>query len=134
MTTDDVILIREVTMWVVFSGIVSSAGFILLYGFTSPWWRSPGGRHLMSFAVAAFLLFVWGFLALYIGDYPGRRILRVAVAASFVGLSWWRFLVLLHLHFGLLHHRQHDEDIGRALSRRSEDEIPRREGTDAPPS
>lgn len=121
-------MLREITMWLVGSGLIPSAGFILLYGLTSPWWRSPGGRHLMSFAVAAFLLFTWGFLALRLGDYTGRRVLRFLVVVSFVGLSWWRFIALLHLHFGLLARRSRrdgqEEDLGRTLSRRSSDPPP----------
>ena len=117
-------MLREITMWLVASGLVPSAGFVLLYGFTSPWWRSPGGRHLMSFAVAAFLLFSWGFFALYIGDYPGRRLLRTLAAASFVGLAWWRFLVLLHLHFGMFRHHFNGDPMDKNPGRRSDDPPP----------
>ena len=104
-------MIREFTMWLMALGLVPSLGFVLLYGLTSPWWRSAGGRHLMSFAIAAFLLFLWGFLTLLLDEYTGRRTLRLLVTVAFASLAWWRFLVLLHLHFGLLRSFYQDKEL-----------------------
>ena len=117
-------MLREITMWLVAFGIIPSLGFVLLYGFTSPWWKSPGGRHLMSFAAAAFLLFVWVFLTLIFDEFTGRRVLRLIVAASFVTLAWWRFIVLLRLHFGFLRNHFNGDDAMEGGPRRRADDPP----------
>ena len=117
-------MLRDITLVLTVLGLIPALSFITLYGTTSPWWRSSGGRHLMSFSVAALLLFLWWSLELLVGSYPGRQTLRFVVAASFVTLMWWRFFVLLHLHFGLL--RNH-------FNGNSRDSTPRRRASDPPP-
>ena len=117
-------MLREITLVLAVLGLIPALGFIALYGTTSPWWRSPGGRHLMSFAVAALLLFLWWSLEILIGSYPGRQVLRFVVAASFVTLMWWRLFALVYLHFGLLRKHFNGDSV---------DSTPRRRASDPPP-
>jgi len=117
-------MLRDITLTLAVLGIVPGVGFTVLYGSTSPWWRSAGGRHLMSFSLGATMLFLWWSLEFLVGSYPGRQVLRLVLAVSFVGLMWWRFLVLLHLHFGVFQRHFHEDGDGEGSPRRRKTDLP----------
>lgn len=53
--------------------------FVALYGFRSPWRSTPVGRSLMYVWVALAVVLSMIVATRYLGDYPGRTVLRVLI-------------------------------------------------------
>jgi len=81
--------------------IVSAAppltGFALVFGFTSPWWRSLLGRALVTKATGLALLINISFAYRYLGDdYAYRDAVRLFVYALITVGAWMQFIALLN--------------------------------------
>lgn len=70
--------------------------FPLVYGFTSPWWRTPIGRALMVKAVGLALLIDISLVYNFFGDdYAARDAVRLGVFSLITVGVWMQFLALM---------------------------------------
>jgi hypothetical protein len=60
-----------------------------------PWWRTPLGRHLMSYMAVIAAVLGLGCLRLVIGQPPAFEAIRTAVFALVPVVMWWRLIVLV---------------------------------------
>lgn len=79
------------------AAFLGGLSFVVIYWFTSRWWRSDIGRNMMAFAISETVLLgvsiaVWAF-----GDFPGRLWFGLTAFALFTATSWWRTVVLIRL-------------------------------------
>lgn len=84
----------------VFSGLVFIAWpatllYPLIYGFTTPWWKSWIGRALMVEALGVFTMLTFTVLRQWLGpEYPGRDIVRIS-GMALAGTGFWLVLFAL---------------------------------------
>lgn len=69
--------------------------FVVLYATRSPWYRSAMGRSLLlSKSVIAAL--AWNaVLALWLGDYTGRGVIRVFIVGGAIVAGWAQLILLV---------------------------------------
>ncbi|TXS39703.1 hypothetical protein EAO77_36160 [Streptomyces sp. t39] len=89
---------------VVISGLVSACAlvFILVYGLTAPWWRSPIGRHMMAFSAAIGLLCLYTVLITVWSEGLPATLLRSARVGLLIAIG-----VLLLQRTALAYKAQH---------------------------
>lgn len=70
--------------------------FPIVYGFSSPWWRTLIGRALVTKAVGLALLIDISIAYQILGDqYPGRDAVRLSVYALITAGVWMQFSALM---------------------------------------
>lgn len=80
------------TQFLLIAAAIPLVGFIICYGFFSPWWKTLQGKLLLTqkFAMLALIVF-W----LLDPEFPGRDIVRLALISTLVLLFWAMFLSLV---------------------------------------
>lgn len=77
-----------------------AAAFVATYHLLAPWWRTDIGRNTMAFAASETGVLGMSVLGLWLGDFPGRALLGLVLFATFTGVSWWRWSVLIRAQAG----------------------------------
>ena len=86
----------DLALYMVFAMAPAATAFPLLYGLTSPWWRSLVGRALMTKAVGLALLIDISIVYQFLGDdYAARNAVRFAVFGFILAGVWLQFFALL---------------------------------------
>jgi hypothetical protein len=90
MTADDLAVLMVIAM------APAATAFPIVYGLTSPWWRSLVGRALMTKAVGLALLIDISIAYEFLGDdYAARNAVRFTVFGFILTGVWLQFFALL---------------------------------------
>ncbi len=81
----------------VFWSVVAGLTFVIAYAMTQPWWKSPIGRHMMSFMAGFTLILILSMLGYFFPDMPGRTEVRLFTWALIPILFTWRTVILLRI-------------------------------------
>lgn len=82
-----------VAEWTVYAALPAANGFVIVYGFTRPWYRSQIGRALMTKALGVAALFDLSAYAQVTKVQLPIRLSLMVVALVVVGI-WYQFIVL----------------------------------------
>lgn len=79
----------------VYFALPATVAYPLIYGFTSPWWRSWIGRALLIKALGVATLIIFSTLFQLFGpDYPGRNYIRI-IGMFIADIGFWFALFAL---------------------------------------
>jgi len=82
----------HVLLW---AAAIASWIFPVLYTVLAPWWRSPTGRHLFSFAMMIAVIFAVIMLPKVFGDYTGRNMVRLSSYTAMTVILWRHVWLLI---------------------------------------
>ncbi len=83
--------------FLVFLGLVPSLGFVLLYHFTSKWYDTRLGRHLMAYSVAIALLYLFSAIAIFFPWIKESKWISLSLSVTVLTVVWWRLLEYIHV-------------------------------------
>jgi hypothetical protein len=89
-------IVDQIIKYMVYATAPAQTLFILIYGFGSPWWRSPVGRALFTKALGLALLLDLALLFQWLGtDYWFRDPARLTVFGLILLGAWMQLGALL---------------------------------------
>lgn len=105
---------ERVVEWLVYGTAPPATLFALIYGLTTPWWRSLIGRALLVSSTALALLVDLALLFQWLGpEYLGRSYVRVTVFGLVCLGAWLKFAALVGMKIDSRRSRRIDRELSR---------------------
>lgn len=102
----------------------AATAFPIVYGLTSPWYRSLVGRALMTKAVGLAALIDISIVYEFMGDdYPGRDAVRLTVFSLILAGVWLQFAALMVEKYRARRPRRTDADVERDRASNAESRL-----------
>lgn len=78
-------------------GFASCATFVIGYWWLTrgTWMRDEAGRFLMAFMGTLGTLLALVLVNQWVGEWPGRQVVTVALFTTFVAITWWPHRLLI---------------------------------------
>lgn len=92
MTLNDILLMAGDI--VILSALVPLVLFVVYYSRQSPWTLTDEGKNLMLQKVVLIALILVVIASLFLGDYPGRWLVRLTIYGAIVYVMWLDFFQL----------------------------------------
>lgn len=75
--------------------VVAGLAFVVIYAVTQPWWKTPVGRHMMSFMAGMTMILMLSLVGYFFPDIGWRKELRIFTWTLIPFLFTWRTFILL---------------------------------------